>query len=267
MTFNIDAYLDRIQLPLQTLDITALTRLQDAQMRAIPFENIDVLLGEIPDLSTEAVWKKLVEARRGGYCFELNKLFEQALVALGFSTRPSLCRVRMGAPTGGPRTHQAVIVSIDGTEWLADAGFGGPGPVAPIRLDNREPQIAGDVTFRLRTDPATGELVLERRNGDQWFSLYGLDGAVALPPDFEAANFICARWDRSPFPTMLMANILIQEGRASLMNRTFRHVRGAETEERTVKTARQLGDLLEGIFGLSLPEDKIENIWAKVSAA
>lgn len=267
MTFDINAYLSRIQLPRQTPGIASLARLQEAQMRAIPFENIDVLLGEIPDLSTEAVWKKLVEARRGGYCFELNKLFEQALVAHGFSTRPSLCRVRMGAPTGGPRTHQALIVSIDGTEWLADAGFGGPGPVAPLRLDRRESQIAGGVSFRLRPDPATGELVLERLNGDQWFALYGLDDASALPPDFEAANFICARWDQSPFPKMLMMNVLTPEGRASLMNGAFRHVRGAETEERTVKTARQLGDLLEGTFGLSLPEDKIENVWVKASAA
>lgn len=90
------------------------------------------LLGAVPDLSDAAVWEKLIEARRGGYCFELNKLFGHALVALGFDVQPILCRVRMGAPAGGPRTHRAFIVSIGGVDWLADAGFGGPGPAEPL---------------------------------------------------------------------------------------------------------------------------------------
>ncbi|EOT1168876.1 arylamine N-acetyltransferase, partial [Cronobacter turicensis] len=42
---------------------------------AIPFENLDVLLGREILLDDDAIFIKLVEAGRGGYCFEQNALF------------------------------------------------------------------------------------------------------------------------------------------------------------------------------------------------
>ncbi|WP_456679164.1 hypothetical protein [Bradyrhizobium sp. LM6.9] len=41
-------------------------------------------------------------------------MFGLALEALDFTVRPILCRVRMGAPEGGPRTHHALIVDHRG---------------------------------------------------------------------------------------------------------------------------------------------------------
>ena len=57
-------------------DMTTVAALMRAHMEAIPFENLDVLLGRgvRPDL--EGVFAKLVTARRGGYCFEHATLFE-----------------------------------------------------------------------------------------------------------------------------------------------------------------------------------------------
>lgn len=59
----------------------------------------------------------------------------------------------MGAPEGGPRTHQALIVTIEDCDWLADAGFPGPALIAPLRIDTKEQQIVGHDVFGLRADP------------------------------------------------------------------------------------------------------------------
>ncbi|WP_247473816.1 arylamine N-acetyltransferase [Bradyrhizobium sp. 182] len=165
----------------------------------------------------------------------MNKLFGLALEALDFTVRAILCRGRMGAPEGGPRTHQALIVTIEDCDWLADAGFPGPAPIAPLRIDTKEQQIVGHDVFRLRADPSSGELVLERKNEDEWFALFGIDRAVALPPDFEGANFICARWDRMPFPSVLMMSVLTSEGRATLLNRKLRLTRSQFKDHAFVK--------------------------------
>ncbi|MGY3079549.1 arylamine N-acetyltransferase [Bradyrhizobium sp. LM6.10] len=51
MAFKIATYLDRIALAQVPTTVDGLLALQQAQMRAIPYENIDVLLGDIPDLT------------------------------------------------------------------------------------------------------------------------------------------------------------------------------------------------------------------------
>ena len=97
-------------------------------MAAIPFENLDVVLGRGIDLSDEAVDDKLIHRKRGGYCFEQNTLFMRVLLALGFDVTPISARVRIGRTREETpaRTHVFLRVPIDGVHYLADVGVGGP---------------------------------------------------------------------------------------------------------------------------------------------
>jgi N-hydroxyarylamine O-acetyltransferase len=47
-------------------------------VKAIPFENLDVLLGLPIDLAPAALEQKLIHGRRGGYCFECRRARETA---------------------------------------------------------------------------------------------------------------------------------------------------------------------------------------------
>jgi len=100
MTFSLPDYLARIGLDRIDASADGLDALVKAQMASIPFENIEPLLGTVPDLSPQALWRKLVTERRGGYCMEQNALLGEALDALGFAARPFLGRVRLGAHPG-----------------------------------------------------------------------------------------------------------------------------------------------------------------------
>ncbi|HEY6895457.1 MAG TPA: arylamine N-acetyltransferase, partial [Rhodanobacteraceae bacterium] len=67
---DLEAYLARIQWNgARTPTLATLRALLQAHMRAIPFENLDVLLGRPVRLDLDGVQSKLVLARRGGYCF------------------------------------------------------------------------------------------------------------------------------------------------------------------------------------------------------
>ena len=66
-------------LPLTEHGLEALHR---AQVFTIPFENFDIALNRPLDLSSAGLMRKLVETRRGGYCFEVNQLLRLALHAL-----------------------------------------------------------------------------------------------------------------------------------------------------------------------------------------
>lgn len=267
MTFDRDHYLRRIGLGegLPAADAEGLCLLQGAQMRSLTFENIDPLLGRVPDLEPAALWRKLVEGGRGGYCFELNGLFAQALDAFGFPARPILARVRMGAPTGGPRSHHAFIVTTDDGEYLADTGFGGPAPAAPLRIVHDLEQTVGGAHFRIRRDLESGEELLERLTGEGWLSLYGFDRAPVAPPDYQAANFLTARWDKSQFPRTLMMTRLTPGGRVSLRNRDLRMLENAAAEEREIASEADLAAILRGPFGLTLEDGEIAAVWAKIA--
>ncbi|MCF6367468.1 arylamine N-acetyltransferase family protein [Rhizobium halophilum] len=204
--FNIDQYTQRTGLASCQANEAGLFALQRAQLSTIAFENIDPYLGSVPSLESHQIWAKVVTGGRGGYCFELNCVFGEALRHFGFTARPILGRVRMGAPVGGIRAHLAWIVMIGGEEWLADAAFGGPGPRDPMRLQPGV-QVSGGTEFRLRRDQETGECVLERHNADGWFGLYGFNELHFTREDIEGANQLCATWDMLPFRNNLMMSI------------------------------------------------------------
>jgi N-hydroxyarylamine O-acetyltransferase len=268
MTFNPDRYLARVGLKAGdiTPDANGLARLQLAQTSTIPFENFEPLTGGVPALDGKSLWQKLVADRRGGYCLELNSLFGMALEAFGFEATPVLGRVRMGAPHGGPRAHHAFVVTINGEEYLADTGFGGPAPVLPVRLGTQEPRNVRGETFRIRMDETSGEEVLERLNGEDWFSLYGFDRVAVSPPDYEAANFVCARWDKSPFPHHLMMTIVTEGGRNSLFNRTLKRVREGKTEQEDLTSFARFKEAMGDRFGLPEDEPLYRNAWDRLTA-
>ena len=94
--------------------------------KTVPFENLSIHLGEEIVLEEERLLDKVVGARRGGFCYELNGAFGALLTALGFDVMLLAGRVygeegRLGIPYD----HLALRVrTVDGGEWLADIGFG-----------------------------------------------------------------------------------------------------------------------------------------------
>lgn len=190
--------------------VAGLIALQRAHRRAIPFENLDISLGRGISLDPDAVFAKLVTARRGGYCFEQNALLLPVLHALGFTARPLLARVWLVATAVPPRTHTLSLVTIDGREWVADAGFGGS-DAPPMPLEESEVTAADGVIHRLRRDPDHGWM-LERNGARQ----YSFTEERVWPSDLAMANHWTATSPASRFTAMPIVSILREGGLTSL---------------------------------------------------
>jgi len=263
---DIEAYLRRIGLEGCEPTLDGLRALQSAQMCTIAFENIDPLLGKVPDVSLPAIFEKTVVAGRGGYCFELNTLFGAALAAFGFEAKRALARVRSGAPRGGQRSHLAWIVTIGGEEWLADTGFGGAGASVPLRIASRQIQEAPTGRYRFVEDAATGESVLERETPDGWFALFGFDRVPVRDIDIEAANFLCGRWEKTPFPGNLMLSLHRGDGRASLLNTALRVEDRNGVVKSVIVSEQDLRSVLAREFALAAAVDLAPAIWRRLAA-
>jgi N-hydroxyarylamine O-acetyltransferase len=227
-----------------------LRALHEAHVGAIPFENLDILLGRQISLEPAALQLKLVSGRRGGYCFEQNTLFRAALEALGFQVTSLAARVRGGGVLR-PRTHMLLRVDLDDGPWLADVGFGGDGPVHPVRLAAGED--GGAPGYRLRREDdlwvLTGDTTGERTD------LYAFTLEPHFHVDFEMANHFTSTWPHSPFVQSLTAQRSWPHRRAILRNRDLTIREGGAVRGETIRDPAHLLEVLDREFGLSFPPD------------
>jgi N-hydroxyarylamine O-acetyltransferase len=260
---DLDAYFARIGYsgPLEpTLEV--LRALQALHPAAIPFENIDVLLGREIDLNPFHIDSKLIRSRRGGYCFEQNSLFERVLNAIGFETRGAIGRVVWMAEPDAPippRTHRAVRVILDGETWLADVGFGGAVLTAPLRWVMDEIQPTRHEPFRLR---AVGDEVLLEIKLEDWTSVYQLAHETPAPIDYEVGNWFTSTHPSSKFRQSLMVARTTPEARFALLNNRFTiRAPGAPAQRRDL-TVDEMSEALGDIFGLTVdPEWGVTLAW------
>lgn len=231
--------------------IETLRVLQERHPAAIVFENLDVLLDRGIDISPAAVDAKLVEGRRGGYCFEHNSLFKRVLMATGFEVEGLIARVRWMAPAGAPpqpRTHMALRVSVDGQSWLADVGFGGCVPTAPLRMDTTAPQPTRHETYRIL--PFGDGWLVQARLGEEWEPLYELSPEPQLDVDYELPNWFTATHPSSHFRHNLSVARTTPEARYTLADRRLTIRRPEGEVERRLLSADGIEQALSETFGL-----------------
>ena len=217
-------------------------------MMAIPFENLDVLLGRPVKLDLESIQRKLVQDRRGGYCFEHVTLFGAVLDALGFETARHSARVVLfSPPEASPRAHMFMTVRLPEGRFIVDPGFGGPAPLVPVPLDGGSTDNP-DVTHWLARDGKAWILRAERDGKpiDAWVSTLERDH----PVDFEMANHFTATHPSSPFVNMIMMSRFNEHGRITVMNRNVNF--DGETSE--LADRRAFRALLREKFGFDLPD-------------
>lgn len=266
--FNLDRYLARIghQGPLAA-DLATLSALHRAHIAAIPFEGLDPLLGRPVNLDLASLQTKLVDSRRGGYCFEQNTLFKAALDAIGFKTTGLSGRVRWMTPPEaplGPRVHMLLKVDLPEGPFIADVGFGVCILDAPLRFDIGSEQRTGMGTYRLRD--AGGRIALEALQPEGWRTGYIFDLEPQLASDYALGNWYTSTSPLVPFTSTLVAERVVDDKRYKLANTRLRiEARDGEvTSELTLETAAELRETLEDVFGLT-PPTSAEDLFARIT--
>ena len=248
---DIAAYLDRIGFDGEAkADPSTLRALQRAHLRAIPYENLDVLLGRPVTTDPAAAFDKLVTRRRGGWCYEMNGVFGWALDCLGFRvTRlaSGVMRSALGAASLG--NHLVLRVDWPDGATLADVGLG-DGPLEPFDVA-AGPFTAGGLDFRLEA------------LDDGWWRLHNHPGA--RPPDFDfhlnhgdedllALRCISLQTDpASIFVQNLICQRFTGNGHLQLLGRVLKRTGGLETSTHLLSSAGELTDVLADEFGLDEP--------------
>lgn len=256
--FPLDAYLARIDWsgPARPVpDAATLDALILAHTIAIPFENLDPLRRKPVDVDLASVAGKLIDARRGGFCFEHGRLFADALRAVGYPVRELAARVMWNQPEDAvtPQSHMLLDVETPDGHRLADVGFGGLTVTAGLRWEEGAEQPTPHGAYRLE---ARGDYWwLSARAGDEWRTLYRMRRHEMHGCDYVASSYFLSTHPASIFTGNLMLARAGRDRRWTLFNRDLAEYRGDGTVvRRTLDSADALIAAVRDTFSLPLDE-------------
>ncbi len=208
-----------------------------------------------------AAYAKLVERRRGGWCYEMNGVLGWALGEIGFDVMRmaggAMRAVRGDIAIGN---HLALKVIIEGQPWIADVGFG-DGSLEPYPLQAASFECDG-YPFRLELQD------------DGYWRLHNHPFGGAPNFDFQDAPADEARLaERCEFlqtapESNFVLTAVVQRHRAGelliMRGRVLRTANPTSAQDRLISSADEYVAVLKQDFALDLPE--AAGLWPKILA-
>lgn len=259
---DLEAYLHRVGYDgPRAPSLETLSGLMRAHLDSIPFENLDVILGDEIRLDITSLQRKLVDRRRGGYCHEHNMLFASVLERLGFSVSGRSARMLMGEDESELTSvgHTMLNVSVEGVDWLVDVGVGNVGPRAPIRLEAGAEAVHDAWHYRLDQSVA-GHLVLRYRRHEGWFNIYQVSDHPHYRADYAFHNYIASTHPESPFTRRVVVQHNGAEVRYALTDSELKTFLPDAAPYVQAVRAEDVPTLLRDVFRLRLDESQARRL-------
>ena len=262
-----EAYLKRIGYEGEiTLTKDCLDRLVYLHQCRVPFENLTpCYYHQSVTLEIPALYKKVMEEKRGGYCFELNGIFLSLLFSLGFPVYSVMVRLFRDPGVLRPVMHRGCIAKLDGKNYFFDVGYGGPMAPFAVELSGEKQTFFGETywaepfgdtswcIFRKRGVPGynTDGSLAEGAGEKQMIAAFSL--APMLNEDFIPLNRMTSIENpESNFVKRLFVNLRTEDGYLSLMGHTFTEFHRGSGKQVRELTDAEIPGILKAYFGLNV---------------
>ncbi|KKC99308.1 arylamine N-acetyltransferase family protein [Photobacterium halotolerans] len=263
----IDQYLQSLGVNEPQISLAWLQSLLTAHLARYPFSSANVILKHDLSLEPEALLKRLVEQRRGGYCFEHNKVVFLVLKQLGFDVRPLIGRVMLNGNPDNGRSHRLTLLTLQNKQYLIDAGFGVMNPRQIIALDTNQPQPDVRYQYSVESDNRGGMMVMAT-NRDEAVTLYRFDFAEYVESDCNIGHFYSHQAPEAAFVNHLVVSRILDNRRYLVRNLTYFDYDDQAGQERAVdiSDATMLYQLLTTQFNLQLTEQDAATLFSHQKA-
>jgi N-hydroxyarylamine O-acetyltransferase len=245
---EIEPYLRRIQYdgPREPSPET-LRCLHRQHLFTVPFENLDIALNTPITLDLASVYDKIVRRRRGGFCYELNGLFCELLIAMGFRAHMLSARVRRDDGGFGPEfDHMLLRVGLD-EPWLVDVGFGDSFVDPIVFRAGGADQVNG---HRYLVSPAGDEWQLLRDDDQGKMPLYIFRDVPRQLSEYEEMSKFHQTSPESGFTKRWICSKATPDGRITLANGRLIITSEREREEILFGTGEEVRQCLRDHFGI-----------------
>ena len=227
---------------------------QQAHLRNLPFENLDIIEGRIPlDLSEEALVDKMIRRRRGGICYEMNTLLSLVYSAMGFTTHMKAARIK---PDGTFLDHVFVLVEVptengDIEYWMSDGGFAF-NYQTPLLFQMGLVQNDGRCDYRLDEAPDVGEgyVNLMRMDDGVWTVAMTIAPGYVTREEYQVRCDYYATNPNSRFKQGAVVGIDCPEGRITLSSNHIITYENGIRVSKDLDSPEQFKEYLHDIFDL-----------------
>ena len=262
---QIQQYLRKLQLNDFELavNLATLTKLQDAHLKYIPYENFDCLNGKITSLKRQDMFNKVIMHNRGGICFELNGLYNWLLESLGFDVTSYSARFIDKMETYQLRRHRVMCVALGDKRYLTDVGVNSESPRVPLEITEGLIQSDGISQYKFTRSEFWGWLLWQKERGKIWKRLFGFTEEPQIDKDFITASFWCDAHPDSPFIKSKKLSIFREDCNITVRGNYLKFYLGGRVKYRyKINTGAELKEILWEYFGINveyrLKDDSIE---------
>jgi N-hydroxyarylamine O-acetyltransferase len=229
-----------------------LRNLHRAHLLSVPFENLDIAFGRRIVCEEQFFVKKIIERRRGGFCYELNGAFAALLRALGFGVTLLSARVPREDGSQTPEfDHLTLRVDLE-EPWLADVGFGDCF-LSPLRLHLDAEQAQDGRKYRV-TEEAESLHVERAESGGIWKRQYSFTLTPRRLDEFAAMCHYHQTSPESPFTRRKLCTLATANGRITLADWKLIITRNGGREERILESEQEWRQVLKNFFGITLEQ-------------
>jgi N-hydroxyarylamine O-acetyltransferase len=253
--------------------VAALFALHRAHAERVPYENLEIQLGRPTTVDPYESVERIVQRRRGGYCFHLNGAFATLLDALGYRVRWHLAWVESASVNHLALTvHGLACEECPDGVWFADVGLG-DGLHEPLPL---RPCVYRQGPFTYALDRSSLVPFGWRFDHDPSGSFARMDFAPASagPADFAEHHVRLSTSPESPFVRTLTVQRRDAEGvdilRGRVLTRLSGSAEGLARQDEDLATPASWYAALAEVFGLTLddvPAEARQALWERVDQA
>lgn len=228
------------------------------------FSTLDIILSDREILSLELgdLYDKIIINKRGGYCFEHNKLFGYFLELAGIKTIKQLARVTYGRDIDAPRTHRVNINRIGGELYLADVGFGAHNPTCLVPLSGKE--VRTHYSKRYRISCINGKYSLEMERDGIFVVLYSFDMAEYTEADFTQASYYSNTYPTSKHANSLVLSKIDGNKIYALSDMEFIQFDQGNKKSEKILSQKVFEKTLSSYFNINLTQDEYDKLYQKI---
>jgi len=251
-TLDCEKYLNRIKFTGKvTNDITGLKKLHRCHMMTVPFESLNIRFKVNIDLSIQSIYNKVVIQNRGGYCYELNYLFNSFLIELGFDTYLISSRIIKKNVCGPEFDHLSIVVKLE-NDWLVDVGYG------DLFIEPKKilPEVIQEDQFKNYKIEHVNQniyvLTESLKDKNDFIKKYIFTLNPCQISEFYEQNKLKQISPDSHFVKNTICTLPLNDGRKTILNNIFKVKSGERIEETKIDNTNSLLSILKEEFGISM---------------
>lgn len=256
----INNYLIELGFTSQIKNLKQISQLIQAHERMFAFSSMKVLLKNNITLELSDIYANIVVNKRGGYCFEHNKLFYEVLKELGFDVEFYLARVVNGMENEVPQTHRFTLLNFEDEKYVIDVGIGFRSPCVPVKLGKESTLSHLGIAYNIKKfdDNTFGLQILQK---DEIFRVTKFDLNPCYEADFEMGHFYSHKHPCASFVNNLVISVICDDEIRSLRNKSYMKIREGNQEEIIINSLEQFQKILKNDLNCSFSLKEAQEIY------